>query len=112
MVAFSLIIGLPLGLTPSGTAAVVLTGALYGLPGGALCWVLDRHVRLRAAPRAAVGGMVLFVGIAAVSIPNNQAAAALERPILSTVLFLPLAIAFAAVVQRAPVSRLPSAGET
>ncbi|MBI3982779.1 MAG: hypothetical protein HY337_07690 [Gemmatimonadetes bacterium] len=102
MTTFSLITGSPLGFTLRGTAAVVVTGALYGLPGAALCWALGRYTRLRPLPQAVLGGTALFVVIAAVSIPNNQADAALERPILSALLFLPLTIAFAAAVRRAP----------
>jgi len=100
MAAFSLITGLPLAFSVAGSAAVVLSGALYGLLGGVLCWVLDRRLRISFWPRAALSGTVLFLGVTAVAVPNNQAGAALERPILSILLFLPLAIAFAAVVQR------------
>jgi len=101
MVAFSLIVGLPLGLTVRGSAAVLLTGLLYGLAGGLFCWAMDR-TRVPFLPRAALSGSMLFLAIVAVSVPNNQAGAALARPILSITLFLPLAIAFAAVVQRSP----------
>ena len=109
MAAFSLITGLPLGFwfSAGGSAAVVLTGALYGLPGGLLCWALDRGARISFWPRAALSGTVLFLGVTAVAVPNNQAGAARERPILSIALFLPLAVAFAGVVQRSakPVSQ-------
>lgn len=102
MTAFSLITGLPLGFTAAGTAAVVVTGALYGLPGAALCWALDQYTRIRPVSRATLGGTALFLVIAAVSIPNNQAAAAIDRPFLTAALFLPLTIAFGAAVQRSP----------
>jgi hypothetical protein len=100
MAGFSLILGLPLGFTVRGSAAVVATGAVYGLLGGAVCWTVDRARRITAVPRAALSGLILFLLIAAVSIPNDQAGAALEHPVLSTVLFLPLTIAFAAAVRR------------
>lgn len=104
MTAFSLITGLPLGFSVSGTAAVVLTGAVYGLPGAAWCWALGRYTHLRPVPKVVIAGTALFAVIAAISIPNNQADAALERPLLTTLLFLPLTIAFAAVMRRGPGS--------
>ncbi len=79
-----------------------LLHALYGAPGAALCWALSRYTRLRPLPRAALGGTALLLVIAAVAIPNNQADAALERPGLTAALFVPLTIAFAAAVGRAP----------
>lgn len=106
MTAFALIAGIPLGFSVRGSAAVALSGALYGLPGGLLCWAVDRRARIPFWPRAILSGIVVFLGVTAVALPSNQAGAALERPILSIALFLPLAIGFAAAVQRVgrPVS--------
>jgi len=100
MTLFALITGVRPAFTVPGTAAVVVSGALYGLAGGVFCWALDRHTRIHFWPRAVLGGAALCVGIAAVAVPNNQAGAALEQPVLTIALFVPLAIGFAAAVQR------------
>lgn len=99
MVAFSLLTPFPVGFTPRGTAIVVVTGGLYGLAGG----LLDRLLPLDPAHwwrrGLLLGGLLLLV-IAAISIPNRQAGAALQMPILTAVLFGPLGLAFGLAMSR------------
>jgi hypothetical protein len=100
MTAFSLLTPLSIGFSLKGTGAVVLTGGLYGLLGGAIAAASGRWLAERPALRGLLLGAVLLAVIVPISFRLRQAGAVAVSPVLSFVLFAPLPVLFGIALAR------------
>ena len=85
-------------ITASGTAGVLVAGALIGIFGGLLYVALEAWLRRFGSWRGLVFGLLLLVFAAAVVNPSNHDFRAFGSPVLNVVLFGVLFVPFGLLV--------------